>query len=364
MKVAFPYMGNIALVLEPMLRALGAEVVVPPAPTRATVELGARLAPELMCVPFKVTLGNMVRCLEMGADTLGYVGGSWSCRFGYYGRLQADILRDLGYRFELLQLRHDQLPLIARKVIGLAGSLPRALSRTVTMFRLGWYKSSTVEEAERLTRATTPYAQNPQECQSLLSQVLNEIRATPDPAGLRRLKRSLRSRFGAIVRSDRHWVPRVKLVGESYCVLEPFINFNISHRLGAMGVWVDPFLTTHRWLGFHGFRIGKDSVSAARRAARPYWRYCVGGEDENSVGQMILSARAGYDGVVHVHPFACMPGTVVQPTLAKVSRELDIPLLSLSLDEHTAEAGLLTRLEAFVSLLEKRHRRLNRPYLV
>jgi len=56
-----------------------AEVVLPPSRPRETIELGARLAPEMMCVPFKMTLGNMVRCLEAGADVLAYVTGSWSC---------------------------------------------------------------------------------------------------------------------------------------------------------------------------------------------------------------------------------------------------------------------------------------------
>ncbi|MEO0051530.1 MAG: 2-hydroxyacyl-CoA dehydratase, partial [candidate division WOR-3 bacterium] len=69
---------------------------------------------------------------------------------------------------------------------------------------------------------------------------------------------------------------------------------------------------------------------------------------------LIMAARAGDDGVIHVHPFACMPSTVVQPALTAASRDYDIPFLSISVDEHTAEAGFLTRVEAFISLLERR----------
>jgi len=74
------------------------------------------------------------------------------------------------------------------------------------------------------------------------------------------------------------------------------------------------------------------------------------------VGQMLLAARQGFDGVVHVHPFGCMPGTVVQPTMARAARDSGIAYLPLSLDEHSSETGILTRLEAFVSLLERRRR--------
>jgi predicted nucleotide-binding protein (sugar kinase/HSP70/actin superfamily) len=141
-------------------------------------------------------------------------------------------------------------------------------------------------------------------------------------------------------------------------VVEPFINFDIIARMGEMGVLVDPFLTAHRWLGFHGFRLGKDEVKRMRALSAPYWRYCVGGEDQNSVGQLLLAAQQGFDGVIHVHPFGCMPGTVVQPTMARAARDTGIAYLPLSLDEHSSEIGIVTRLEAFVSLIEKRRRNL------
>ena len=43
--------------------------------------------------------------------------------------------------------------------------------------------------------------------------------------------------------------------------------------------------------------------------------------------------------------------------LPRLARDYDVPLLALSFDEHSGEAGLVTRLEAFVDLLERRTRR-------
>jgi predicted nucleotide-binding protein (sugar kinase/HSP70/actin superfamily) len=40
--------------------------------------------------------------------------------------------------------------------------------------------------------------------------------------------------------------------------------------------------------------------------------------------------------------------------LDTVSRDYDIPVLNISLDEHSGEAGFLTRVEAFIDLLERR----------
>ncbi|MEO0085952.1 MAG: hypothetical protein ABIK37_04915 [candidate division WOR-3 bacterium] len=357
MKAAFPYMGTVHMVLEPIMRELGSKVIVPPSPTDETVATGARLAPEAMCLPFKITLGNMVYCLKAGADTLIYTTGSWSCRFGYYGRMQADILRDLGYRFDLLELSHENLRNTVRAVLKLSsGSLPRALGRVSRAFRIGWLKSIALERAEEVARKTMPFARSPDTCWALLKNITQDVKCAQRPTDLIRIRGEIDSRFGAIKRNGRGRPLRVKLVGESYCTLEPFVNFDIVRRLGEMGVLVDPFLTTHRWLGLHGFRLGKDDMAAARAAATKYWRYCCGGEDANSLGHMLRAVELGYDGVIHLSPFACMPSTVVEPAMVRVSIDRGIPFLSFSLDEHSSETGVLTRLEAFVSLLERQRR--------
>ncbi len=363
MRAAFPYMDTIRLTLQPILETLGADVVVPPPPDREVLETGVRLAPELMCIPFKITLGNMKRCLDRGADTLVYVSGSWSCRFGYYGKLQSQILRDLGYRFRLLEATHEGIADVAREVVALSsGSLPRAVVRAGRAFRLGWYKARTVELAETLYRATAPRAAAPAEPRALLRSALSRVEAAGDARGLRVLQAALRGEFQRVRRNGRTAPLRVKLVGESYCVIEPYVNLNIIRHLAELGVEVDPFLTAYRWLGFHGFRIGKGDVARAKKLARRYWRMCVGGEDENSLGHGILAAQQGFDGIVHVHPFGCMPATVVQPAMQKMSADYGIPYLSVSLDEHTSETGLLTRLEAFVSMLERRRARKNAEF--
>ena len=82
--------------------ALGARYVMPPALTRRTMELGAKYSPDFVCTPFKTILGSMIEALEAGADTLLMTHGL--CRLGYYGELLEQILRDLGYRFDFINL--------------------------------------------------------------------------------------------------------------------------------------------------------------------------------------------------------------------------------------------------------------------
>jgi predicted nucleotide-binding protein (sugar kinase/HSP70/actin superfamily) len=351
-------MGNIHIPLSGAFRALGAVPIVPPAPNRETIARGVLHSPEQMCIPFKYTLGNMIRALEMGADTLIYVGGSWSCRFGYYGRLQPDILSDMGFKFKTLDLSHDDHPAISREIIALSnGNLPRVVGRAAHAARVAWVKSSLVDKIELLARSFRPVEKESGAATRAYRTALHQVDQTDSLRALATLRHEISNAFQTIPTVLKRKPLRLRIVGESFCLLEPIVNFDVLERLGNLGVWADPFLTTHRWLGFHGFRFGQGERNRLLKQARKYWRYNVGGEDENAVAYTIQAAEQGYDGVLHLHPFGCMPGTVVGPVLQQVSRDYKIPLLDISLDEHTSESGFQTRLEAFVSVLDQRRKR-------
>jgi benzoyl-CoA reductase/2-hydroxyglutaryl-CoA dehydratase subunit BcrC/BadD/HgdB len=51
-----------------------------------------------------------------------------------------------------------------------------------------------------------------------------------------------------------------------------------------------------------------------------------------------------------------MPELVAQTILNRVSKDFDIPVLTLIFDEHTSPGAVQTRLEAFVDLIRRRRR--------
>jgi len=56
--------------------------------------------------------------------------------------------------------------------------------------------------------------------------------------------------------------------------------------------------------------------------------------------------EAKVDGVINVSVFACGPDSMMVRFVQHRARELEIPFLPLSLDEHSTEGALVTRLEA------------------
>ena len=86
----------------------------------------------------------------------------------------------------------------------------------------------------------------------------------------------------------------------------------------------------------------------------PYWRFYR----ENFGKAMALLKKGSVDGILYVSSFCCGTDSVTIEMIR--SRIGDFPMLVLKLDEHTAEAGMDTRLEAFAELLDRRRQKIKR----
>lgn len=357
MKAAFAYMGNIYIPLRTLFGELGIELMVPPPPNKKTLELGAQLSPEMMCIPFKITLGNIVNALEKGADTLIHSTDFWSCRFGYYGRLYSYILKDLGYKFNRIDITGSKFCEHYQTVKQLnSNSDTLTVKSAIKAIYKAYNKSKVMDFMEETTRRVRAYETEKGVVTRLLDRYLKMLDKTSSVKKMKQIKKRFVSEVSAIDTDLSRHPLKIKIIGESYCVVEPFVNFNLIQVLGENGILADPFLTAHKWIGFHSIRLGNQERKIVKKLAHPYWKYNVGGEDENSVGYSLLAALQDYDGIICLHPFGCMSSAVVQPVLQKISHEKNIPYLDIGLDEQTSETGFYTRIDAFVSVLEKRRK--------
>ena len=68
--------------------------------------------------------------------------------------------------------------------------------------------------------------------------------------------------------------------------------------------------------------------------------------------------EAGVEGVIGVVAFGCGPDSLMMDMVQRQAIKLGTtPFMSLTLEEHTAEAGIITRLEAFLDMIERRKRK-------
>ena len=64
------------------------------------------------------------------------------------------------------------------------------------------------------------------------------------------------------------------------------------------------------------------------------------------------------DGLISVSTFGCAPDSVMLGVLAQAAQRAGRPYMPLVLDEHSGQAGLITRLEAFADMLLRRKERI------
>lgn len=140
----------------------------------------------------------------------------------------------------------------------------------------------------------------------------------------------------------------VGVVGHRYLLFDTELSLNIVNRLKELGVSViTPTMLSvdiihnsaskYRTLGVPGSRSGEMC-----------WTY-----EKEILGSAahFLNGRKT-DGIVLVSSFACGTSAVVNEIIHReVAHTSHTPILTLLLDEHTAEAGIMTRLESFIDLI-------------
>jgi benzoyl-CoA reductase/2-hydroxyglutaryl-CoA dehydratase subunit BcrC/BadD/HgdB len=80
----------------------------------------------------------------------------------------------------------------------------------------------------------------------------------------------------------------------------------------------------------------------------------MGATGMDTIDRALHCARRGYDGLIHVKSFGCTPEMDVIPVLQNISADYKIPIIYLSYDSQTSEAGIQTRLEAFYDMIVMR----------
>lgn len=366
MKITFPHLGNVYIAGKAFLEELGQEVIPPPRCSKRTLELGTKYSPETMCLPFKINIGNYIESIEKGADTILITGSCGPCRFGYYSVLEQSILDDLGYEVEFIVFDP-----IYEGVRELKNNISRALNvksyrKLIKAGDLGWKLIKRSDYLTQLANEKRAYAFNSYLVDEIMEDYYKKVEITVGGEPMLKLMDQVEDSLKAI-KIDKNKNPiKVGIIGEIYTIIEPSVNLEIERKLGHMGVLVEKSLTPTKWVEHHvsNFPFGSKEENEKYRLAKPYIPTLVGGHGRETVGSAIYYAKKGFDGVIQLLPLNCMPEIVAKSILPTVQNDYNIPIMTLIVDEMTGEAGYMTRLEAFVDLLErKREEKQNGTFL-
>ncbi|MDD2421183.1 MAG: acyl-CoA dehydratase activase-related protein [Heliobacteriaceae bacterium] len=358
MKITFPHMGNTAIVLKALFGELGLTFVPPPPITKHTLSLGVQHSPEAACLPLKINMGNFIEAIELGADTIVMAGGVGPCRFGYYHQVQNEILKDLYCEVKMVVLEPPD------NHIGEFFARMRLLTGTNSWWRLLKAMRFAFEKCVALDmlEQEASYLRCRELKRGQVDRVYRKACQGIDLASTIKDVRWCRDEFMEEMRAlplDWQKQPvKIGLTGEIYSLLEPYASGHMEKHLGHLGAEVRRSLYLHEWINEHLFMglLRVRTHHQARKLAVPYLSCQVGGHGQEAIGSTLEFIRNGFDGVIKVAPLTCMPEIVAQAILPWVEKDHGIPVMTIYMDEQTGEAGLLTRLEAFVDMLERKKR--------
>lgn len=359
MKLTFPHMGNTYITAKALLEDLNIDYVVPPHNNKRALEIGTKYAPEMACLPLKINIGNFIEAHRQGADTILITGGCGPCRFGYYCEMHREILKDIGLNMDIvaLEIPNNDIREFLSRIKRLTGGInPYKIIKAIAN---ATQVAVAVDELERLCFKTRPREAVKGSTDRIYKAFQQKVMQVRGSSGTKALIAAVKQELAGLDMDPAARPLKVGIVGEIYTTIDSYTSFEIQTILGRMGVEVDRKVTVSNWIVEHmlkkGLHLPRDMKFA--EAARPYLGAMIGGHAQETVGNAVLYAKNGYDGVIQIYPLTCMPEIVAESILPAVERDFDIPVLTLIIDEMTGVAGYMTRLEAFVDLLMHRRER-------
>ena len=348
-KVAFFHFRN----YEPAFKyfteqVLDADFVPTPTPTRATIKRGEEMSADYVCTPFKHIIGDYAAALDQGADTLVQVTGF--CRLNYYGELQEMILRDAGYRdFQMLNFSYVATGKIrdyvayCKKVVNPNLSIPHGIKNLLGVYRM-------VEHIDAFRDRYLANAGFEREAGSF-ERVRKEFLAAMNTARTNsQIEEGFRRAMDALdaLPVDKPADPvRVGIVGEYYTAQDPISCLDVEGKLLAMGVHLVNAMSISAFNLHYNADVARKSVAA-------YCEHDMGPTSTFNIAAAKRFAEEGFDGIIHIKSAGCTPEIDVMPVLQRLSRDYHVPVLFLTFDTQTSDAGLDTRLEAFYDMIAMR----------
>ncbi|MCM1338254.1 MAG: hypothetical protein NC191_01115 [Muribaculaceae bacterium] len=324
------------------------------------MSLGTKHAPEAICLPYKLILGNFIEAIEGGTDYVAMITSPGCCRLGEYGKCIANALADLGYEAKYIEMQlYDGIQGMYNFLKEVSGKNNTLLfARAILIAILKVFMLDKLEAKLSYYRAREI---KPGTAEKHYAKALKIIDQNDTVIGLNKAKKLIDEEMKKVeINKDRE-VLHVDITGEIYVVNDEFSNQNIEKELGRMGVEVRRSLTVTSFLKDaiipKFLRKGETHLQRADRLAKPYLMRDIGGDALECVSDVAYANERGIDGIIHISPFTCMPEIMSQNIFPAMRENCEIPILPLIMDEQTGRAGYITRIEAFVDLMRRRKRK-------
>lgn len=301
--------------------ALGIEIVLSDKTTKKTLARGSSLVVSETCLPIKIYVGHVLNLIDKGVDKI-FVPSIQSIAPKIYNcskiRGLPDLIRNVVKSdFQMIEATLDK----SEKNQGLY----EFLAEIVAPFGITDEKKIKAASKEGW-------------------KVYNnfKVMCTSGVSYKQAMNYALQGKV-FIPNETREYPISVALVSHGYNIYDEKSSMNIFDKLQDMDVKVlTPNHLTSEQLD--------EGINALGQGI--YW--ANEHEMTGCAGHYLKDNRI--DGLITLTAFGCGPDSLMVERIIRKSKQFNKPMLNLTIDEHTGEAGFITRLEAFVDMLYRKKR--------
>ncbi|MBU3189787.1 acyl-CoA dehydratase activase-related protein [Clostridium bowmanii] len=357
MKITFPHLGNTHLAAKALFDGLGIECIIPPFSSSETLELGSKFSPEEMCLPYKIMIGNYLQSIEMGADTIVIPGSCGPCRFGEYCELQINALKKIGHDLNFIVIDNPfdiGKEELLNRLSKISDNSTKGKIQKLKALKQSYNVIKLIEKIEADAHYLTGFEVEKGQFMRLLKECKINAAKAITPSQMVNILKEYRQKIKEVPINKHKSPVKIAIIGEIYTVIEPFSNLYIEDKLMDYGVSTKRMLTPSWWIKDAALSPLKLNSIGIRMASREYLPHYIGGHGRECIGEVLLAEKDNFDGAIQIFPMGCMPEIVSKAILPAISNDKDFPIMTLVVDEMTGEAGYITRIEAFVDMLERK----------
>ena len=300
---------------------LGIEIVISDKTTKQTMSSGSALVVSETCLPIKVYVGHILNLLEKGVDKI-FIPSIQSIDHKIYN---------------------------CSKIRGLPDLIKNVVKKDFTIIDATLDKSAKNQGLYVfLKEAAAPFGITDEKRIRKASKegwkVMNNFKIMLN-SGLSFEKALSYAKKGQVVitNNQKSYPISVAILAHNYNLYDERISMKIFDKLEKLDVKT----YTAEQLSIEQLKEGISSMDSKLYWANEY-------EMTGAAGHYMQDNNI--DGIITINAFGCGPDSIMVERISRAARKFNKPVLNLSVDEQTGEAGFVTRIEAFTDMLFRKKR--------
>ncbi|TYQ16455.1 UNVERIFIED_CONTAM: putative nucleotide-binding protein (sugar kinase/HSP70/actin superfamily) [Acetivibrio alkalicellulosi] len=295
---------------------LGAEVILSDNTTKKIMDDGVKLCVDEACLPIKLFYGHVLNIKDK-VDYL-FIPRLTSVSKNEY------ICPKFGGLPDMIKHTVKDLPKIIDTEINLRKSKKKAFT---TALEIGqFFVSDKTKIKKAFKEAITSYG-----------EYRKKVKQGVIPTDI------LDKKLSVVKKNDENML-NIAVIGHSYNLYDKYTNMNMIEKLKNNGINV---ITVDMVDG----KIIDEKVKQLNK--QMFWYF-----GRKAIGSAYHFMETGeIDGIIYLMAFGCGVDSFICDFIErKIRKNSEIPFIVLNIDEHTGEAGMDTRLEAFTDMIRWRYR--------